>query len=138
MGVGGGGDACFSMREEGTTAERLRGTRQKREKQREAACCKHLAGGGKGREEQRTKEEEERKELPACILIKCISLLVMLEHSSELGFVGRVCVDATCCLPPAAAGAGSMRADELLLRYTLARTRICAHTYNNEHASTSF
>ncbi|XP_039891698.1 CUGBP Elav-like family member 2 isoform X4 [Simochromis diagramma] len=39
----------------------------------------------------------------------------MLEHSSELGFVGRVCVDATCCLPPAAAGAGSMRADELLL-----------------------
>lgn len=76
--------------------------------------------------------------LPACILIKCISLLVMLEHSSELGFVGRVCVDATCCLPPAAAGAGSMRADELLLRYTLARTRICAHTYNNEHASTSF
>lgn len=93
---------------------------------------------GGGREEQRTKEEEERKELPACILIKCISLLVMLEHSSELGFVGRVCVDATCCLPPAAAGAGSMRADELLLRYTLARTRICAHTYNNEHASTSF
>lgn len=138
MGWGVGGDACFSMREEGTTAERLRGTRQKREKQREAACCKHLAGGGKGREEQRTKEEEERKELPACILIKCISLLVMLEHSSELGFVGRVCVDATCCLPPAAAGAGSMRADELLLRYTLARTRICAHTYNNEHASTSF
>ncbi|KAM6895578.1 CUGBP Elav-like family member 2 isoform 32-T32 [Xenentodon cancila] len=39
----------------------------------------------------------------------------MLEHSSELGFVGRVCVDAVCCPPPAAAGAGSMRAEELLL-----------------------
>ncbi|KAL3977115.1 muscleblind [Sarotherodon galilaeus] len=38
----------------------------------------------------------------------------MLEHSSELGFVGRVCVDAACHPPPAAAGAGSMRADELL------------------------
>ncbi|XP_019202407.2 CUGBP Elav-like family member 2 isoform X20 [Oreochromis niloticus] len=37
----------------------------------------------------------------------------MLEHSSELGFVGRVCVDAACH-PPAAAGVGSMRADELL------------------------
>lgn len=48
-GWGVGGDACFSMREEGTTAERLRGTRQKREKQREAACCKHLAGGGEGK-----------------------------------------------------------------------------------------
>ncbi|XP_067345847.1 CUGBP Elav-like family member 2 isoform X18 [Channa argus] len=39
----------------------------------------------------------------------------MLEHSSELGFVGRVCVDAVCCPPPAAASAGSMRSDELLL-----------------------
>uniref|UniRef100_A0A665UX37 CUGBP Elav-like family member 2 n=1 Tax=Echeneis naucrates TaxID=173247 RepID=A0A665UX37_ECHNA len=39
----------------------------------------------------------------------------MLEHSSELGFVGRVCVDAVCCPPPAAASAGSMRTDELLL-----------------------
>ncbi|XP_040885600.1 CUGBP Elav-like family member 2 isoform X10 [Toxotes jaculatrix] len=39
----------------------------------------------------------------------------MLEHSSELGFVGRVCVDAVCCPPPAAASAGSMRMDELLL-----------------------
>ncbi|XP_044041235.1 CUGBP Elav-like family member 2 isoform X37 [Siniperca chuatsi] len=38
----------------------------------------------------------------------------MLEHSSELGFVGRVCVDAVCCPPPAAASAGSMRTDELL------------------------
>ncbi|XP_076016161.1 CUGBP Elav-like family member 2 isoform X5 [Genypterus blacodes] len=36
----------------------------------------------------------------------------MLEHSSELGFVGRVCVDAVCCPPPAT---GSMRTDELLL-----------------------
>lgn len=53
MGVGGGGDACFSMREEGTTAERLRGTRQKREKQREAACCKHLAGGKRRTEDKR-------------------------------------------------------------------------------------
>ncbi|XP_069573852.1 CUGBP Elav-like family member 2 isoform X18 [Brachyistius frenatus] len=35
----------------------------------------------------------------------------MLEHSSELSFVGRVCVDAACC-PPAA---GSTRTDELLL-----------------------
>ncbi|XP_049892299.1 CUGBP Elav-like family member 2 isoform X29 [Epinephelus moara] len=39
----------------------------------------------------------------------------MLEHSSELGFVGRVCVDAVCCPPPAAASAGSMGTDELLL-----------------------
>ncbi|CAK6949932.1 CUGBP Elav-like family member 2 isoform X13 [Scomber scombrus] len=39
----------------------------------------------------------------------------MLEHSAELGFVGRVCVDAVCCPPPAAASAGSMRTDELLL-----------------------
>ncbi|XP_042258710.1 CUGBP Elav-like family member 2 isoform X4 [Thunnus maccoyii] len=40
----------------------------------------------------------------------------MLEHSAELGFVGRVCVDAVCCPPPAAAAsAGSMRTDELLL-----------------------
>ncbi|XP_056223322.1 CUGBP Elav-like family member 2 isoform X30 [Seriola aureovittata] len=39
----------------------------------------------------------------------------MLEHSSELSFVGRVCVDAVCCPPPAAASAGSMRTDELLL-----------------------
>ncbi|XP_035003143.1 CUGBP Elav-like family member 2 isoform X12 [Hippoglossus stenolepis] len=39
----------------------------------------------------------------------------MLEHSSELGFVGRVCVDAVCCPPAAAASAGSMRTDELLL-----------------------
>ncbi|XP_047191965.1 CUGBP Elav-like family member 2 isoform X4 [Scophthalmus maximus] len=37
----------------------------------------------------------------------------MLEHSSELGFVGRVCVDAVCC--PPAASAGSTRTDELLL-----------------------
>lgn len=120
----------------GREAERNKA--EEREAKRGRLLQTSSSGGGKGREEQRTKEEEERKELPACILIKCISLLVMLEHSSELGFVGRVCVDATCCLPPAAAGAGSMRADELLLRYTLARTRICAHTYNNEHASTSF
>ncbi|XP_018550445.1 CUGBP Elav-like family member 2 isoform X26 [Lates calcarifer] len=39
----------------------------------------------------------------------------MLEHSSELGFVGRVCVDAVCCPPPAAASAGYTRTDELLL-----------------------
>ncbi|XP_038594350.1 CUGBP Elav-like family member 2 isoform X12 [Micropterus salmoides] len=39
----------------------------------------------------------------------------MLEHSSELGFVERVCVDAVCCPPPAAASAGFMRTDELLL-----------------------
>ncbi|XP_047430968.1 CUGBP Elav-like family member 2 isoform X1 [Mugil cephalus] len=45
----------------------------------------------------------------------------MLEHSSELGFVGRaVCADDTACFPPpppppAAAGAGSTRTDELLL-----------------------
>ncbi|XP_069375870.1 CUGBP Elav-like family member 2 isoform X33 [Paralichthys olivaceus] len=39
----------------------------------------------------------------------------MLEHSSELGFVGRVCVDAVCCPPAAVASAGSMRTDELLL-----------------------
>ncbi|XP_072233147.1 CUGBP Elav-like family member 2 isoform X18 [Leuresthes tenuis] len=39
----------------------------------------------------------------------------MLEHSSELGFVGRVCVDAACCPPPAAASGGSMRTEELLL-----------------------
>ncbi|XP_026182479.1 CUGBP Elav-like family member 2 isoform X4 [Mastacembelus armatus] len=39
----------------------------------------------------------------------------MLEHSSEPGFVGRVCVDGVCCPPPAAASAGSMRSNELLL-----------------------
>ncbi|XP_070847937.1 CUGBP Elav-like family member 2 isoform X28 [Chaetodon trifascialis] len=39
----------------------------------------------------------------------------MLELSSELGFVGRVCVDAACCPPPAAAGTGSTMSDELLL-----------------------
>nr|XP_033470307.1 CUGBP Elav-like family member 2 isoform X21 [Epinephelus lanceolatus] len=39
----------------------------------------------------------------------------MLEHSSELGFVGRASVDAVCCPPPAAASAGSMGTDELLL-----------------------
>ncbi|XP_029901416.1 CUGBP Elav-like family member 2 isoform X3 [Myripristis murdjan] len=39
----------------------------------------------------------------------------MLEHSSELGFVGSVCVDAICCPPSASPSAGSMRADELLL-----------------------
>ncbi|XP_039647554.1 CUGBP Elav-like family member 2 isoform X2 [Perca fluviatilis] len=40
----------------------------------------------------------------------------MLEHSSELGFVvGGVCVDGVCCPPPAAAGAGSVGTDELLL-----------------------
>lgn len=58
----------------------------------------------------------------------------MLEHSSEPGFVGRVCADAACRPPPAAASAGSMRADELLLRYTLA-THTCApvqHTHTFE------
>ncbi|XP_030004658.1 CUGBP Elav-like family member 2 isoform X10 [Sphaeramia orbicularis] len=40
----------------------------------------------------------------------------MLEHSSELGFVGGVCVvDAVCCPPPTAGSTGSMRTDELLL-----------------------
>ncbi|XP_074481831.1 CUGBP Elav-like family member 2 isoform X40 [Sebastes fasciatus] len=38
----------------------------------------------------------------------------MLEHSSELGFVGRVCVDGVCC-PPPAASAGSTGSAELLL-----------------------
>ncbi|XP_029317873.1 CUGBP Elav-like family member 2 isoform X26 [Cottoperca gobio] len=39
----------------------------------------------------------------------------MLELSSELGFEGRVCVDAVCCPPSAAASAESMGTDELLL-----------------------
>ncbi|KAM9705517.1 CUGBP Elav-like family member 2 isoform 22-T23 [Menidia menidia] len=38
---------------------------------------------------------------------------MMLEHSSELGFVGRVCADASCC-PPSASG-GSVRTEDLLL-----------------------
>lgn len=138
MGVGGGGGRLFLYERRGNNGREAERNKAEEREAKRGRLLQTSSGGGKGREEQRTKEEEERKELPACILIKCISLLVMLEHSSELGFVGRVCVDATCCLPPAAAGAGSMRADELLLRYTLARTRICAHTYNNEHASTSF
>ncbi|XP_034719653.1 CUGBP Elav-like family member 2 isoform X18 [Etheostoma cragini] len=40
----------------------------------------------------------------------------MLAHSSELGFVvGRVCVDGVCCPPPAAASAGSVGTNKLLL-----------------------
>lgn len=63
----------------------------------------------------------------------------MLEHSSELSFVGRVCVDAACC-PPAAASGGSVRAEELLLRYThlCDNTRTHTHTHKDPFSSSCF
>lgn len=83
-----------------------------------------------GEERRGRKRSRRRRESAACSLIRGFCLLVMLEHSSALGFVGGVCVDAVCCPPPA----GSIRTYGL--RYTHSYTHQCTHTHTHPHTRT--